>query len=324
MPEVPFVPLGREHVFFKYLNIGASLATLKNKTLKWSNARLFSDPFDMPADVSFAFDGASFANALLDEMSRLAFGAQTPVGDMNNPLFALCMQSRDNRKRGATEPEFRRYMSQSLTETAEQFTKAIPLLERQLEMMREQFALFCVSKTNKSLLMWAHYAHDHTGCVLGLRCLPDLDRPLCAVKEVKYLSEFPLVATLPEYVRHLTGQSELDTSAIFERFALAKSDDWSYEQEWRGLSLLTNRQSGFDLDPLLPEELDAVYFGARATLNKPLISMVTVSAASQSYARRDFWAAVVRFRSNECRIGPTGVLYAHCGRTHAIRRLRAR
>ena len=34
--------------------------------------------------------------------------------------------------------------------------------------------------------------------------------------------------------------------------------------------------------------------------------------------------ALVRFRSNECRIGPTGVLYAHCGRTHAIRRLRAR
>jgi len=257
MPEAPFTPLGRERVFFKYLNIDASIATLANKTLKWANARPFNDPFGMPPEVSFAFDGVSFANARLDEMARLAFGTETPIGDVNNQLFAVCMQTRGNRTRGATEPEFRKAMSRSLAETAERFARYPPLLERQLQAMREQFALLCVSKTNESLLMSAHYAKEHTGCVLGLRCLPELDCPLCAVKQVKYLSDFRLMATLPEYVQHLTGQSELDTDSVFERFALAKSEDGSYEQDWRGL---------------------------RATLNKSSIAMVTEFAAKRSWA----------------------------------------
>lgn len=92
--------------------------------------------------------------------------------------------------------------------------------------------------------MWSHYAKDHTGCVLGLRCRPDLDRPLCAVKPVEYLREFPLRATLPEYIKHLTGQVEIDEEKVFQRFAFAKGADWHYEQEWRGMSELRDRVNG--------------------------------------------------------------------------------
>jgi len=111
--------------------------------------------------------------------------------------------------------------------------------------------------------MWAHYAADHSGCVFKLRCLPELDRPLCAAQEVSYQSQYPLIANLSDYVKHLTGQVPLDYDGLFKVFAFTKSRHWSYEQEWRCVSLLRDKDAGFDYDPLVPEELEAVYLGCR-------------------------------------------------------------
>ena len=87
MPEVPFVPSRREHVFFQYLNIGCFACDAQEQNLEVVK-RAFSDPFDMPADVSFAFDGASFANAL-DEMSRLAFRSTNACRRHEQSAFRL-------------------------------------------------------------------------------------------------------------------------------------------------------------------------------------------------------------------------------------------
>ena len=255
--------LGSENVFYKYLSPASSILVLENRTLKWSNARLFNDPFDMPIDTSFAFDGRSLATALIDELTILSFGDEEPKGDASNQCFASCLITRRAREHGATEDELRNALTGCVDKISESFPNLLQRYEAHLKDMRDSFALLCVSKTNENLLMWSHYAKDHTGCVLGLRCRPDLDRPLCAVKPVEYLREFPLRATLPEYVKHLTGQVELDEEKVFQRFAFAKGADWQYEQEWRGMSELHDRVNGYDFDPLIADELDTVYFGAK-------------------------------------------------------------
>ena len=44
---------------------------------------------------------------------------------------------------------------------------------KQIEDFRNT-ALFCATRTNDNLLMWAHYAEQHTGAVLGFK--PDVER----------------------------------------------------------------------------------------------------------------------------------------------------
>jgi hypothetical protein len=255
--------LGSENIFYKYLSASSSLKTLESKTLKWSNARMFNDPFDMPANFSFAFEGNTFAKALHEEQVRLVFGPDEPRGDSSNAFLAACIVARRRRGRGASEGEFREFFARTIEETAAAVPVALHKLETNLKAMRDSYALLCVSKTHDNLLMWAHYAKDHSGCVLGLRCRPEFDRPLCALKPVKYSSVFPVIASLPEYIKHVTGQIELDFGEVFERFVLTKSDHWCYEQEWRGLSQLNDRTAGFDFEPLITQELGAVYLGVK-------------------------------------------------------------
>jgi hypothetical protein len=76
------------------------------------------------------------------------------------------------------------------------------------------------------------------GCVFKFKCLPEYDRPLCAAVEVNYQEQYPLIADLPTYVKHLTGQVTLDYDNLFKVFASTKSSHWSYEKEWRCVSTL--------------------------------------------------------------------------------------
>lgn len=253
---------GSDTKFYKYLSPDAAFAVLTNKTLKWSNPRLFNDPFEFPAEMDFSFDGDELAEALMDETVKLAYGPEEPNGNIEHPLFAISMITRRNQNK-PEEDVFRRYMADSMKETAHRYNQDISGLRDFYRSFRDQFAVLCVSKIHDDLLMWAHYAQNHTGCVMKFRCLPEKDRPLCMAQEVKYQSEYPLRAGLHDYVKHLTGQVELNDDNLFQVFALTKSEHWRYEKEWRCISLLNNRESGFDYDRMIPEELEAVYLGCR-------------------------------------------------------------
>ncbi len=113
--------LGSENVFYKYLCPASSIAVLKNRTLKWSNARLFNAPFDMPVDTSFAFDGWSLATALIDELASLSFGDEAPKADASNLCFKVCLLTRRSREHGATEDEFRKALTDCVAEISESF-----------------------------------------------------------------------------------------------------------------------------------------------------------------------------------------------------------
>lgn len=254
---------GNDVRFYKYLGPEASISVLENSSLKWSSPKMFNDPFDFPTAMDFSFRGEDVAEALLDELVRLAYGPDEPVGDPNNKFIAMSLISRRKLKK-PPEEEFRRFMAAANDETKERFASGQNERREFLNRFRNQFAVLCLSERHDDLLMWAHYAKDHTGCVLKLRCLPELDRPLCMAKKVNYVPTYPLIANLEDYVKHLTGQIELDYDTLFEIFAFTKSTHWKYESEWRCVSELHNQERGFDFDPLIPEELEAVYVGYRA------------------------------------------------------------
>jgi hypothetical protein len=252
---------GNDVKFYKYLSPEASVSVLENRTLKWSLPKLFNDPFDFPTEIDFSFSGDELTKALMDELVKFAYGPEEPDGDVNNPLFAMSMVARHNPK-NPSEEIFRKFMVPADIDCAEIYKKMQYEQRAFYKDFRDRFAVLCVSKKYNDLLMWAHYGKDHSGCVLKLRCIPE--RPLCMAKEVKYEPKYPLRGNLQDYVKHLTGQIELDYDNLFTVFAFTKSEHWAYEEEWRCISLLKDREAGFDYDPLIPEELEAVYLGCRS------------------------------------------------------------
>ena len=252
---------GSEVKFYKYLSPDASVSVLKNRTLKWSPPKLFNDPFDFPTEIDFSFSGNELAEALMDELVNLAYGPEEPDGDVNNPLFSQSMIARHNPK-NPNEEIFRKYMAPADKECAEIFKKLQFEQRAFYKDYRDRFAVLCVSKKYDDLLMWAHYGKDHSGCVLKFRCVPE--RPLCTAQEVIYALKYPVIANLQDYVKHLTGQIKLDYDKLFTVFAFTKSKHWKYEEEWRCISFLKDRDAGFDYEPFISEELEAVYIGCNA------------------------------------------------------------
>ena len=98
------------------------------------------------------------------------------------------------------------------------------VLEESIERLRKKLGICCFSEKRDNILMWAHYAKQHTGFCLEFDIDNDFFRPItCAIK-VEYDTILPVlnILQLGNYPR-----KELGTKL------LTKADDWEYEQEWR-------------------------------------------------------------------------------------------
>jgi hypothetical protein len=50
---------------------------------------------------------------------------------------------------------------------------------------------FCLSETSASILMWSHYAYNHTGVVIPLSCIEELDSAWHAARKVRFTGDMP-------------------------------------------------------------------------------------------------------------------------------------
>src|SRR5688572_21539252 len=103
----------------------------------------------------------------------------------------------------------------------------------------------CLTEICDDILMWSHYAAQHTGVCIGIR--PDriaskLFRP------VEYSEVVPLLDAW-EYIRGSAG--------TFVKLGLTKASHWSYEKEWRTVDRAGPKQ--------YPGCVDRIVIGARAT-----------------------------------------------------------
>jgi len=78
----------------------------------------------------------------------------------------------------------------------------------------QQYRVYCLTEKPDSALMWGHYARSHTGICLEFDAMKV---PFTAATKVSYQTTHPIYDVV-------TGGSEL----FFN-----KSNDWSYEAEWR-------------------------------------------------------------------------------------------
>lgn len=79
------------------------------------------------------------------------------------------------------------------------------------------FRVYCLSEIPDSPLMWAHYADSHKGVCLEFDALTAPFSRGSGATKVKYQDTYPAY--------------DIDTAGY--KFLVTKSEDWSYEAEWR-------------------------------------------------------------------------------------------
>lgn len=252
----------RSH-FYKYMSIETAIKVISNRSLRWSSPLKFNDPFDHQIGFSFAFTGREFGEALDREMERIVFDGKVSFKSPT-PFSALAMRLHAAKGRLAKD-EIMKDLAGATDEIAGNMPALVDKLHADVQQHLTHSRVLCVSEKNDNVVMWSHYADEHRGVVLQLRCVEEIDNTLLAARKVKYSRQFPSFPSLESYVRHLTGEEPMDLSKLSWEIAYTKHEDWSYENEWRvHIPLLREPPgNGYSTFKENPRVFGNVYLGCR-------------------------------------------------------------
>ena len=122
------------------------------------------------------------------------------------------------------------------------------LLKHQSEFVKTR-GVTCFSERNDNLLMWAHYADGYKGMCLEF----DTNySPFEKLHKVRYGLGFPLI----DVATCLDLKEKKERDSLIKDLYCHKSNDWSYEKEWR----LIHEKAGTEF-VYESEALKAIYFG---------------------------------------------------------------
>lgn len=253
-------PTHNKKSFFKYYTPESGKLTLKHTTRKWSTPLLFNDPFDNQFDLNLEEPNEALAekmvalfheNLTADEPIYTGqFGAITPIvmllrhAHRNNPDFEYSESD---------QAELKEAMLQGMQTT---FAKA-PKTNEEVKALMADVSVFCLSETQDNLLMWSHYAHNHTGVVIEFLSLKEVDSPLILAQPVRYQDQMPRLN-----FEDMMGLNPF-TRKVLDTITLTKSNVWEYEKEWRIISSLRDKSQTHEILPYAPEEVGAVYLGCK-------------------------------------------------------------
>ena len=250
--------------FYKYVSPDTACKILQNKTVRYSSPLTFNDPFDVQAGLHFDFNVNLLLGKIIDRLEALASQTTAPEVDPNDVWGQIVLKVR----------EF--YPSQGFKKERwlQTFKPAFEQLAAIFEETRSKYQahwqdnllpgarVFCVTEDRDNLLMWAHYAKEHTGAVFEFWSLPDEDNPLSIARQVQYRREPPPFFSEAEFIDDLLSLRKLDFSSLYRQYAYFKSSHWAYEREWRVWYPLS-KSNLHDLMPIRPSEFCAIYLGCR-------------------------------------------------------------
>ena len=265
--------------FYKYVTAETALLILRDHKIKYSSPVIFNDPFDTQTRIGFSFDESEAAKAFTQELYRLIHDEKEPSLDPTSRVarqVSLMRQVRKESGRKMSRDVWMEMAKDIIELQTEQLSKLVDETNAMWSKAVRAFRVFCVVEEHENLLMWAHYAQNHTGAVIQFECLEELDTPLCAARKVRYLRTPPVIAEdVDDYIRGVTGELEpANYESLFFDLCLSKSEHWKYEREWRVFippDLLNpiipkdayGNEVLFDLKPFHPQEIHSIYFGCK-------------------------------------------------------------
>ena len=252
---------------FKYAAPDTVMAVLTHRTVRYSSPLSFNDPFDVQSGLHFDFDLDTLHGKFFDRVCELATGPFEPPVNANEPFGKLV---RFVREKYPQHDYLRDRWKQKTDRTFAWFINEIKATQRKFQQhwwttLLPTVRVFCVSETRDNLLMWAHYAKDHTGAAFEFLSLPDEDNALSVAQPVRYVDDPPPFFTEAEWLDDITLVRQFDMLELYRRYVFYKSRHWCYEREWRVWYPRASTSTGsYDDTPIRQSELASVIIGCKA------------------------------------------------------------
>ncbi|WP_161792635.1 DUF2971 domain-containing protein [Psychroserpens damuponensis] len=151
----------------------------------------------------------------------------------------------------------------------------------------DKYAFCSFSEDPNNILMWTHYANNHSGLVIGFE-FPELKNNN-NLQKVRYQNQLDDISLTP-YANFILGKEDGYLDEILRDYSI-KSEHWMYEREWR----LWRTCSGYFR--YKPENIKEVHFG----LNMP-IETKAILIKLLSFLPKEF-----DFKQKELNYNPIGL-----------------
>lgn len=127
-------------------------------------------------------------------------------------------------------------------------------IERSVRTSSHSMGVFSLAETINSVLMWSHYASNHTGIAVRFDWRKQMRGGLMPLFKVRYQPDRPSIL-------NFFDETFGDNADMICDAMRTKADFWEYEQEWRSLQPnMAGKIVDFD-----PEVVDGVILGAKCS-----------------------------------------------------------
>ena len=224
--------------FYKYSDIEGARFILRDRTLKFSIASKFNDPFDALIQTLFAYDPIEKLPELLQEQINIL------LSDENYPPFVLgeiqqkmsWMRKNLLSKTQIVKDELKKTLLAQSSDSIWDTNRLRTMEAETLADVKRVFssdAVFCASLTYENQLLWSHYAENHSGVTLEFAPSVAKDSILRLMTRVTYSDDRPVFYKSPkDFIFKSMFRESRDVNQEFARsIMLTKNTKWSYEEE---------------------------------------------------------------------------------------------
>jgi len=175
--------------FFKYYTPEAAILTLEGGSRKWSSPVLFNDPFDNQFSLDFTDPSDELAIQVFEGIDKVLTSREPVRPDQLGSHTEMAEFLRQLRQ---SDVDFRyteddiACMKEIILGMMNDLKKRAPETSNEIRRLLSDIIVFCVSERNDNILMWSHYATNHTGIVIKFLALQELDSPPILAQPVRY------------------------------------------------------------------------------------------------------------------------------------------
>lgn len=232
---------------YKYRSLSSparehTLDVIRKCEVYFSSPDKFNDPFEFRPNISLECTDKEFTTYLDGLYIR-----RCPWMNRQQRREQVASIVRD-KSRNHRSPEVARVLADAMSE----FTRVCGVLS--------------LSEECANILMWAHYADNHTGVCFGFNGSPT--NPFFGrAQKVSYSGGYPTVNLIRD-----------DPMKFHEKGVLTKADFWAYEREWR----ILEHEKGAGAYRFQPNDLEEVVFGMNTPKDSVKLIQDTLSSAGIS------------------------------------------
>lgn len=260
---------------FKYTSALTATKILETSAVRYSSPLLFNDPFDIQSGLHFSFDITRLRERVAQRMKDLVASDAKPEVNEDDPWGQAIILMWKNKDRRTVPDSVLKLLVAPLTERIAHYQEQCQYIWSDVFLPR--LRVFSATEDEDNILMWSHYAQNHTGVVFSFRVMQKEDNALRTAKPVIYKREPPPLFSEEEWINFILLEN-LDPSEFFVQYAFIKSAHWAYEKEWRVWTFEPEPKRELFTDySLLPNEIEAVYLGCRMELEQKKIIKALLS-----------------------------------------------